>query len=76
MICILTGNHSASLFPVRKCIGPVSYTHLDVYKRQKKAQMNLENCRYVSLRQTSATLDSTQESCCRWITDGEELKNS
>ena len=38
--------------------------------------MNLENCRYVSLSQTSATLDSTQKNCCRLFTDGEELKNS
>jgi len=38
--------------------------------------MNLENCRYFSLGQTSATLDSTQKNCCRRLTDGEELKNS
>ena len=38
--------------------------------------MNLENCRYFSLRQTAATLDSTKKNCCKFITDGEELKNS
>ena len=44
--------------------------------QKKKAQMNLENSRYVSLRQTAATLDSTKKNCCKFITDGEELKNS
>ena len=24
---------------------------------------------------TTLTLDSTQKNCCRWTTDGEELKN-
>ena len=43
--------------------------------QKKKAQMNLENCRYFSLRQIIATLDSTKKNCCRLITDGEELKN-
>ena len=38
--------------------------------------MNLENCRYFSLRQATATLDSTKKNCCRGITDGKELKNS
>lgn len=45
-------------------------------EQKKKAQMNLENCRYVSLRQVTTTLDSTQKNCCRLFTDGEELKNS
>ena len=43
---------------------------------KNQAQMNLENCRYQRLWQTSATLDSTKKNCCRLITDGEELKNS
>ena len=43
--------------------------------QNKKTQMNLENCRYFSLRHAAATLDSTKKNCCRWITDGEELKN-
>ena len=43
--------------------------------QRKKAQMNLENCRYFSLRWAVATLDSTKKNCCKLITDGEELKN-
>ena len=37
--------------------------------------MNLENCRYFSLRQADATLDGTQKKCSDGYTDGEELKN-
>ena len=33
--------------------------------QNKKARLNLENCRYFSQRQVSATLDSTQKNCCR-----------
>ena len=44
--------------------------------QRKKAQMNLENCRYVSQRQASATLDSTKKNCCRLVTDGEDERNS
>ena len=43
---------------------------------KKKAQMNLENCRYFRQWQPYATLDSTKKNCCKTITDGEELKNS
>ena len=42
---------------------------------KKTAQMNLENCRYFRLWQSTATLDSTKKNRCRLITDGEELKN-
>ena len=45
-------------------------------KKKKKAQMNLENCRYCRLWQLVATLDSTKKNCWESITDGEELKNS
>ena len=45
-------------------------------EQKKKAQMNLENCRYFRLWQSTATLDSTKKNRCRLITDGEELKNS
>ena len=45
-------------------------------KQRKKAQMNLEKCRYYRLWQFATTLDSTQKNCCRLFTDGEELKNS
>ena len=34
-------------------------------EQRKKAQMNLENCRYFNLRQAAATLDSTKKNCCR-----------
>ena len=44
--------------------------------QKKKAQMNLENCRYEKLRQPAATLDSTQKQCSERLTDGEELRNS
>ena len=45
-------------------------------EQRKKAQMNLENCRYYRFWQLNATLDSTKKNCCRCITDGEELRNS
>ena len=45
-------------------------------EQKKKAQMNLENCRFFRLWQPTATLDGTKKNCCRLITDGEELKNS
>ena len=48
-------------------------------EQKKKAQMNLENCRYVSLSQTSATLDSTPKamlSVAGYFTSGSESKNS
>ena len=46
------------------------------YGPKKQVRLNLDNCRYFSLRQAAATLDSTKKNCCRWSTDGEELKNS
>ena len=33
--------------------------------QRKKAQMNLENCRYFMLWQLTATLDSMKKNCCR-----------
>ena len=45
-------------------------------EQKKKAQMNLENCRYFRFWQLTATLDSTKKNCWGLITDGEELKNS
>ena len=45
-------------------------------EQKKKAQMTLENCRFLGLWYPPATLDGTKKNCCRLITDGEELKNS
>ena len=44
--------------------------------QRKKAQMNLEKCRYYMLWQLTATLDSTKKNCCRLVTDGEDERNS
>ena len=48
----------------------------EITGQRKKAQMNLENCRYFCLRKSVATLDSTKKNCGGLITDGGELKNS
>lgn len=44
--------------------------------QKKKAQMNLENCRYLSFMMAYATLDSTQKNCFGRFTDGEDDGNS
>lgn len=37
--------------------------------------MNLENCKYFTLRWSDATLDSAKKQCSEYFTDGDELKN-
>ena len=44
--------------------------------KEKKALVNLENCRYFMLLWYDATLDSTKKYCCKSVNDGEENGNS
>ena len=38
--------------------------------------MNLENCKYFTLRWSDATLDSAKKNCWKSFADGEDDRNS
>ena len=65
IIAIVRGVDEEHIIPTAQALYGQCQMTYEKTSQRKKAQMNLENCRYFMLWQLTATLDGTKKNCCR-----------